>query len=32
VTVAGTSGSLINPTSFTLTTRPLQYKGACNLQ
>jgi NHL repeat/Beta-propeller repeat len=32
VTVTGTSGSLAIPTEFSLTTRPLQYAGTCNIQ
>jgi hypothetical protein len=32
ITVTGTSGSLTNAASFTLTTRPLQYKGYCGVQ
>ncbi len=31
-TVTGTSGSTAIPASFTLTTRPLQYKGDCGVQ
>jgi hypothetical protein len=32
VTVTGTSGSVAIPTSFPLTTQPLQYKGTCGVQ
>jgi hypothetical protein len=32
ITVTGTNGGMAIPASFSLSTRPLQYKGACGVQ